>query len=266
MTAHDPALLRALSVHETTLPALAGAAAADHVAVQESTLAALLDGAYEGNLTVAELLRHGDHGIGTLNGLDGELIIIDGRAWRAGADGSVDPVRGDARTPFAVATRLSDAAAFDIERPLAYEELLAWLDDRLPPGASADVVRIDGRFGRVHARSVPRQRPPYKTLAQVAEQQVDWTWRDLDATVVGFRFDASTAGVDAVGHHLHVLSADRTRGGHVLACDLTWGSVRIERLDELRVALPVGVALTDPGQFDAEEAVRRIERERPQSG
>ena len=40
---------------------------------QTSTMGALLAGVYEGNVTIRELLRHGDFGLGTFNALDGEM-------------------------------------------------------------------------------------------------------------------------------------------------------------------------------------------------
>ena len=42
--------------------------AADPVEIfQTSTMAALLDGVYEGNVSIRELLRHGDFGLGTVS-------------------------------------------------------------------------------------------------------------------------------------------------------------------------------------------------------
>ncbi len=71
---------------------------------QASTIGALLEGAYEGDLSFAELAEHGDLGLGTLNGLDGEMIAIDGRFYRADVDGKVGEVDAETRTPFAVVT------------------------------------------------------------------------------------------------------------------------------------------------------------------
>src|SRR5918997_3006536 len=73
-----------------------------HVLFQASTIAALLEGAYEGDLTFAELAEHGDLGLGTLNALDGEMIALDGRFYRADVEGAVHPIEPSARTPFAV--------------------------------------------------------------------------------------------------------------------------------------------------------------------
>ena len=41
---------------------------------QYNTLGALMAGLYEGTMTIGELLKHGDLGIGTLDSIDGELI------------------------------------------------------------------------------------------------------------------------------------------------------------------------------------------------
>ena len=69
------------------------------VLFQISTIGALLDGAYEGDVSFAELAEHGDLGLGTLNGLDGEMIAVDGHFYRADVDGAIneiDPRRADA--------------------------------------------------------------------------------------------------------------------------------------------------------------------------
>ncbi len=49
---------------------------------QYNTLGALMAGLY-GSLTVGELLEHGDLGLGTLDSIDGELIVLDGKAYQA---------------------------------------------------------------------------------------------------------------------------------------------------------------------------------------
>ena len=258
---HDPQLVQALAVVGEPAANVAEVASEDHIAVQAASISALLDGRYDGDLTVAELLGHGDHGIGTLNGLDGEMIIVDGTAWQATADGQVKPVPGEALTPFAVVTNLADTITFNVVRPAANDDLLALVDDHLPAGVTNAAIRIDGHFERIHARSVPRQSRPYLPLTEVAETMVEWTWTDLHATVVGFRFDSGAAGLEIVGHHLHVLSADRTRGGHVLGCDLLHGRVTVESLDELHVELPPGVDLANPSEFADGDALESIEKE-----
>ena len=258
---HDAQLIAALAIRGERLDEVAEFDEADHVAVQAASLHSLLDGNYDGDLTIGELLAHGDHGIGTLNGLDGELIILDGEAWQARADGSVVRVAADQKTPFAVVTKLSDAETFSVDEPLENDSLLALIDEHLPAGERNAVVRIDGHFSRIHARSVRKQSPPYRSLVEVAEDMVEWTWRDMNATVVGFRFDSSADGLEIVGHHMHVISDDRAHSGHVLGCDLEWGSMKVETIEELHCELPPGVdLLPGHGPVDA-DALRAIEEE-----
>lgn len=117
-----------------------------HVLFQASTVGALLDGAYDGDVTFAELAEHGDLGVGTLNGLDGEMIALDGRFFRADVDGAIGEVEGGSRTPFAVLTWFSPTVAFEIDRLISHEALVNEIDSHLPPGAPACAVRIDGHF------------------------------------------------------------------------------------------------------------------------
>jgi acetolactate decarboxylase len=258
----DPALVAALHV-EVDARGEDGLRAHARRAVQTSTLTALLDGAYDGDLTIAELLAAGDHGLGTLNGLDGELIVIDGEAWQARVDGSVRRVGPEERTPFAVVVPFAPDAVAQIDAPLAHVELLAWLEEHRPPGPGCDTIRIDGVFDRVHARSVPRQHPPYRPLTEVAAEQHEFTFTGLRGSVVGFRFPALADGLELVGHHLHVLDADRRVGGHVLACDLRCGTIAIERVDELHLELPPGVVLPEVGAPSRADELRAVESEGP---
>ncbi len=84
-----------------------------HVLFQASTIGALLEGAYEGDVSFAELAEHGDLGLGTLNALDGEMIALDGRFLRADVDGAVTEIDASTRTPFAVVINFSPTLEFD---------------------------------------------------------------------------------------------------------------------------------------------------------
>ena len=71
---------------------------------QVSTIDALSEGVYDGEVTFDELGKHGDFGIGTFNGLDGEMIGFDGKFYQIRVDGVAYPVPGSMMTPFAVVT------------------------------------------------------------------------------------------------------------------------------------------------------------------
>ena len=88
------------------------------VCYQTSTMGALLDGVYDGDVTIRELLRHGDFGLGTFNGLDGEMLVLDGVCYQLRSDGSAEVAESDQRTPFAVVTWFDADRPFDVSAPV----------------------------------------------------------------------------------------------------------------------------------------------------
>ena len=218
-----------------------------HVLFQASTIGALLDGAYEGDLSFAELAEHGDLGLGTVNRLDGEMIALDGEFLRADVEGRIHPVPAAARTPFAVVTRFEPTVDAELSGPLDHQALLVRLDDLAPAGTSSCAVRLDGRFESVRARSVPAQEPPYRPLTEVVAEQNVFELHEVDGTMLGFRFPAYVEGIEVAGYHLHFVSEDRQRGGHVLDSRVA-GTLRarLDPSDDLHIELPPAVDLADP--------------------
>ncbi len=218
-----------------------------HVLFQASTIGALLDGAYDGDLSFAELAEHGDLGLGTLNRLDGEMIALDGEFFRADVDGAVSRIAADARTPFAVVTSFEPTIDELLAGSLSHAQLLARLDALVPDRSCACAIRLDGRFELVRARSVPAQDPPYRPLAEVVADQHVFALEDVEGTMLGFRFPAYVEGIEVAGYHLHFISDDRARGGHVLDSRAAGGlRARLDPSDDLHIELPPAVDLADP--------------------
>jgi acetolactate decarboxylase len=216
-----------------------------HVLFQASTIGALLDGAFDGDLSFAELAEHGDLGLGTLNRLDGEMIALDGEFFRADVDGIVTAIAAEARTPFAVVTRFEPEVDERLEGRLSHEELLARLDRLVPADASSCAIRLDGRFELVRARSIPAQSPPYRPLAEVVADQHVFELEEIAGTMLGFRFPAYAEGIEVGGYHLHFISDDRSRGGHVLGSRTANGlRARLDPSNDLHVELPPGIDLS----------------------
>jgi acetolactate decarboxylase len=197
-------------------------------------------------VTFAQLAEHGDLGLGTLNGVDGEMIALDGRFFRANLDGEINEVDPTARTPFAVLTWFTPERDFRLSGPLTHDGLVERLDDHLAADSVACAVRMDGTFEYIRARSVPGQHPPYRPIDEVIAEQHVFEFRDVEGTVVGFRFPDYAEGVEVSGYHLHFISVDRARGGHVFECRPADVRVRIDPSTDLHVELPRGVELDSP--------------------
>jgi len=107
---------------------------------------------------------------------------------------------------------------------------------------------------------VPKQHRPYRPLAEVIGEQHVFELNDVAGTIVGFRFPAYSEGIEVSGYHLHFISEDRARGGHVLECTAGPGRAAIDPSADLHVELPSGVSL-DSSELSAaaHEAVERVE-------
>lgn len=245
----DDRLIGALHVRALTHHGFAHDPAAERVAFQVGTLDALIDGRYDGDATIGELLAHGDLGLGTVQHLGGELIVLDGAAYVVDADGAVHPVAPETRTPFAVVCRFAPNEPTPLRGPLPLAEVQRVLD-ALAPHTSVVAVRVDGTFTHLRLRSVRAQVPPYPPLAAVTAHQTEWDLGRSTGTLLGFRFPETVAGLEAPGYHLHYLADDRAHGGHVLDGTLVVGEAAVDGGDELHVELPPGVGLGTPGTTD----------------
>lgn len=146
--------------------------------------------------------------------------------------------------------------------PFAEADLEAHLGERVSKATRPTAIRIDGRFAQVHVRSVPRQKPPYRPLAEVIAQQQVSVLRDVSGTMIGFCFPDALDGIEMVGSHLHFLTDDRTRGGHVLSYTLLEAIALLDAATALHVELPEAVAVPRHGSRLDQAALHRLESDR----
>ena len=205
---------------------------------QYSTIKALLEGHYDGQLTFEELAAHGDFGLGTFNALDGEMIALDGTFYQVKASGEVDTVALDMRTPFAVMTHFKADTTVTLNGDINYIQVRELLDQVIPGENLFYAIRIEGEFGEMKVRSVPRQEPPYRPLAEVTDEQSMYGYSRTVGTMVGFRSPSYTEEITVPGYHMHYLSDDRQKGGHVLYFESIRATVHIDFLPNLHMALP----------------------------
>ncbi len=200
--------------------------ASRHSLFQVSTLGALSRGLYDGDLNIGAVVERGDFGLGTLDHLDGEMIILDGVAYQVPIDGKPRVVDPSVTTPFAAVTSLAPDEVFTLDGASDYADLQNQLDGHLSTLNVPVAIKISGRLPMLSVRSVPRQEPPYPPLADVVANQTVFDLEDVKGTLVGFRTPTYLSDLNAAGHHFHFLSDDRSAGGHVL--DGRFGEVLVE--------------------------------------
>jgi acetolactate decarboxylase len=148
-------------------------------------------------------------------------------------------------TPFMAVTYFDADQVLDPPEGQDYAAFKRWLESRLPSRNITYAVRLDGVFDRILFRSVPAQIKPYPPLAEVAAQQRVFEAREIRGTLIGFWCPDFTEGVNVPGFHLHFLSADRQRGGHLLDFSLARGQVQLDLTHGWRVQLPQDPAFLD---------------------
>ena len=208
------------------------------VLYQTSTINALLDGVYDGDLRVGELCQHGDTGLGTFDHLDGEMIVLDGKVWQIRSDGRAYAADAAMRTPFAAVVFFRPEIFATWADPLGYDAMQQQLLALLPSRNAPYAIRIDGEFDLVKVRSVPRQEPPYRRLTEVVKVQPVFERIQTSGTVIGFWLPQFTSQLNVPGFHLHFINTDRTAGGHVLECRPKNARVAIARMTTLNLRIP----------------------------
>jgi len=183
---------------------------------QVSTIDALLEGVYDGVTSIGILKQHGDFGIGTFAGLDGEMVGINDNFYQIKADGIAYNAADSIQTPFAAVTFFDTDQKEQLRRDMNFKELEYYLDTVLPTANAFYAIKIEGVFNYMKTRSVPAQQKPYPKLAEVAKHQPVFEFRDISGTMVGFRCPSYVDGINVPGYHLHFISNSREVGGHVL--------------------------------------------------
>jgi acetolactate decarboxylase len=228
---------------------------------QTSTMGALLDGVYEGNLTIQELLRHGDFGLGTFNSLDGEMLVLDGVCYQLRSDGSAEIARGDELTPFAAVTWFHPDHRTDTSEPCDRAELRARMNESLDSTNLMVAVRVSGEFSMMRTRTVTKQQRPYRPFTEATQDQQEVTFADVTGTLAGFRMPEFEQGISVAGYHSHFIDDDRHHGGHALDYRLERGTVEFSLRSELHLSLQRTPQFlrADLDSTDIESRIRKTE-------
>lgn len=245
---------------------------------QFSVIDALLAGVYDGPTTVGDLKAAGNCGLGTFNGLDGELIMLDRVVYQVGHDGSVNVMPEKTKTPFAVvcdfktdftAPLFAVASFKDFENSWSALMNAPKTTNPKPPPTGPNqfyAIQLTGKFTTIKARSVPKQTPPYRPLGEVVADQNVFNFAEIEGTMVGFYCPPYAKGVNVPGWHFHFISKDRQLGGHVLDFSIkkeAQVSFAVQVFNQLDLRLPEDheFAYVDLNP-DRSEALEKVERGR----
>ncbi|MEA5473562.1 acetolactate decarboxylase [Synechococcus sp. CCY9201] len=208
-----------------------------HTIYQVSTSGALVQGVYQGCVRVAEVLQHGDFGLGTFDGLDGEGILLDGTCWQACGDGTVRQAPADALAPFWVATRFSADHREVLKHVASWGDLTARLDGLRDNANLFVAISLRGVFERIRYR-VACKAEAGVDLVSATSAQATFELKTVAGTLVGFWTPSFARTINVPGYHLHLLSDDHRHAGHVLELQSHELSLELHRENHLQLVLP----------------------------
>ena len=208
---------------------------------QVALLQSLMQGEYDGIITVGELKEYGDTGIGTFKGVNGEMIVLDGIVYRAIWDGSVEVAPDSETVPF------SNVTFFDVD--IKAENVKAESSSELKSILNSIVrkhgrnqfymAKVTGIFPSILVRSELEQKEPYRPLNDALKtDQREFTYSDIKGTVVALYCPDYMEGLNSAGWHLHFISDDRQKGGHVLDLKVQDGLLELDIISEFAMVVP----------------------------
>jgi len=208
---------------------------------QVALLQSLAQGYFDGSITVGDLKTHGDTGIGTFDGLNGEMIVLDGVVYQAIGDGSVVIPDDDETVPFSNVTFFEE----DISLPVSGIEDMASLQAVLNEAVSEHganlfyMVKIPGTFSSIKVRSEFKQEKPYRNLdVALAADQNEFDYEDVRGRMVGLYCPNYMGDLNSVGWHFHFLTEDYAKGGHVLQVSVGEATALLDSTPGFELFLP----------------------------
>jgi acetolactate decarboxylase len=195
-------------------------------------------GKYSGFMTYSQIEQHGDFGIGTFDGLNGEMLAFDGVFYQIPSDGVPRVVDSAQTSPHATVTYFDPDLTYSVLN-LNYTGLKSYLDSQL--AISEDTIyaiKVAGNFSYIQARSPAKQTEPYPNLTDALKTQSVFNFTNVEATAVGYLFPSSMNGVDPAGYHLHIITNDKTAGGHLLECQIENASIQVDAVKNYTLILP----------------------------
>lgn len=224
---------------------------------QHGTMALLVPGLLKGTTTVENLLAHGDIGIGSGEGLDGELIILNNIAYSIKANGDIVKVDMNYPIPFAN-VHFANFTLLKVYKAVSKAELSQIILNSAPLANLFFSIKIKGKFSKIHVRTGKKFSEPYPTLIEAAEAQIEYTKANVMGFLIGYYAPELFHGCCVSGFHMHFLSEDRQFGGHIIDYHLDEGEVYIQIFDTLVQHFPTDYSAFTQHDFSKDNLAQAI--------
>lgn len=196
---------------------------------------AVHQGFHEGTADVAELLEHGDFGVGSEAALASELVLLDGKPYAFAADGTVKIMKPEDKLAFAATKFFKPEKKASLGAVKNLRQLQRALDSIITYNSFC-AIRITGRFSYVQYHCYDKQKrlhvPTKHATLFVFEE------KEVEGTLVGFHTPEIALVLNSPDYHFHFINAARTHGGHLRKCVMENVDIEVDYADHLEAHLP----------------------------
>lgn len=209
---------------------------AEKTIYQISTFKKLLQKQFAGLVNLSSLKYFGNFGIGTLEGMDGELILSENSFYSANQNFDVHEPELTMQSPFFILTRFSPSSFSNYqvnnETDFFKKIHLAY--------SCGDLMAIKavGKFDKLTLRSGEKKHPPYPELENILKTTVKREFEKIEGTLVGFYFPHSFNGMTQENFHFHFISGNRKIAGHLLGFTKAKLKTTIDTKENLTILNP----------------------------
>src|SRR3990167_5058691 len=201
---------------------------------QTGNPSAMFSGVTEGDMTFAQLKDKGNFGLGTFNGIQGEMVAVDGHFYQIGKQGKTVLAQPDWKTPWAQLVTFSPESSINLNKIANISELKSIIDSKLTNRNIPYAIQIKGQFNYLKLRT----KTPRKALQMKNIHEDIYNLNAVSGTLVGFWFPEYLLNLALPGYHFHFISDDKKLSGHVLDLNADKLNVAFAEVDTINLKFP----------------------------
>lgn len=204
---------------------------------QYSTFDKINNGDYDGGITIQEIRKKGDFGLGTFHQLEGELVIVENKFYQC-YKRECKAVVEKQMIAWAALCHFPKNAQIHILKKNSYDD---FRNNKIPFVQFKNhlvAVKVKGIFSFIELTSTPKQKKPYPTIQSVINQSTKYPIKNIQGTLVGWYAPEFMSGIKSSGFHFHFVDDQEKIGGHVLEFNLEEGTIQYSNMEYFFVQFP----------------------------
>ena len=215
---------------------------------------AFVNKVFDADLSVAEVKKRGDVGLGSFNLLDGEMVMVDGIPYRIRQNGEVSVGADTDTLVYANAAFFNKDFSFKIgQTGINLDTMKSLMTKQFPSPNFFYVIIIKGTYNKIKLGGLHKQTKPFtEGLDVLIPNRPVFEATNISGTMVGFYCPEFIGNINVKGFHFHFISDDKKYGGHVMEFESAGElSVELDKKADYHFYLPDNEDFANVG-FDKE--------------